>query len=100
MTAKQTTRKTPKAAAPKSKATDKLKGPGVITSIIEVLSKATETKPVTKEDLLAQLVKRFPDRTPEAMTRTITCQVPSRLLKEKGIKVQSNDDKSRGYWIA
>lgn len=93
MAKKQTTRRTSKSAAPKTK------GPGVVASIIEVLSKATKTKPVTKEALLKQLVKRFPDRTPEAMTRTINCQLPSRLIKEKGLKIQSNDKNPRGYWI-
>ncbi|QEG39389.1 hypothetical protein [Roseimaritima ulvae] len=97
--AKKTVSK-PAASTSKAKAKDKPKAPGVIASIIEVLTKATKTKPVTKEQLLAQLVKRFPERTPEAMTRTINCQVPSRLLSDKGIKVQSTDKAPKGYWIA
>ncbi|WP_286764260.1 MULTISPECIES: hypothetical protein [Rhodopirellula] len=113
MATKQAPRRTAKKAAPKAKAaakpktaaktkptSSKPKGTGVIATIIEVLSKATKTKPVTKDALLTQLEKRFPDRAPEAMKRTINCQVPSRLLSDKQIKVQSNDAKPRGYWIA
>ena len=70
---------------------------GVIATIIESLTKATKTKPVTKDQILAKLVKQFPDRSPDAMKTTINCQVPRRLQNDKELKVLQNDN---GYWIA
>lgn len=51
------------------------KNPGIIAYIVECLKK----KPHTKQELLAKLTKKFKDRKPEAMIKTIHCQVPSRL---------------------
>lgn len=94
-TTKKTTASKPKAAKKKTPAT---KSVGVIGSIIEFLTKATKTKPLTKEQLADQLEKRFPERGRDAMLRTINCQVPTRLRKEKELDVQRNDEKG-GYWI-
>lgn len=69
------------------------KGPGVIATIVEVLKKG---KPVTKEAILAILVKRFPDRSAESMGKTINVQVPNRIAKEQKIKVEKTD---KGYVI-
>lgn len=71
--------------------------PGVIASIVEFLRGATEAAPVTKAEILTRLVARFPDRTAEAMKKTIGCQLPSRLRSEKGLDVRQNE---RGFWIA
>jgi hypothetical protein len=78
--------KTPK--APKEP-----KGPGVISTILEVLQKG---KPVTKEAILAVLVKRFPDRSQESMGKTVNVQVPNRIAKEHKVKVEKTD---KGYVI-
>ncbi len=100
---KKTTTRTRKQPAKKStakKATSeaqaKSKGPGVIASIIEFLTKATAKRPLTKEQLADRLEKRFPERGRGAMLRTINCQVPTRLRKEKELDVQKND---KGYFI-
>lgn len=69
------------------------KGPGVIATIIEVLKKG---KPVTKEAILAVLVKRFPDRNAESMGKTINVQIPNRISKEQKIKVKNTE---KGYVI-
>ncbi len=71
------------------------KGPGVISSILEII----RTKgPVTKEAILDELCKRFPDRKKESMNKTIQAQIggkksPTRMEKEKKIKFVIKDDK-------
>lgn len=69
------------------------KGPGVIATIVEVLKKG---KPVTKEAILAVLVKRFPDRDADSMGKTINVQVPNRIAKEQKVTVEKTD---KGYVI-
>ena len=84
--------------AAKSPATDKpekTKSPkkvGVIATIIKAISK----KPKTKKQILARLVKRFPDREEAKMMKTINVQVPSRLRKDKELNIQKTD---KGYII-
>ena len=73
------------------------KKPGIITRIIEVLRSASKKKPVTKEQILEELKKSFPERDAKAMKNTIGSQIPSGLLTEKNLKV-SKDDKG-GYWL-
>lgn len=71
------------------------RGPGVIDVIAEVLKGASKKKPVSKDDIVKQLAKRFTDRDPEKMRKTVNAQVPSRIARDRKIKVQSSDD---GYW--
>jgi hypothetical protein len=80
--------------APEEKAE---RGPGVIATIMEIVTGASERKPVSKEDILAELQKAFPDRDPQSMMSTINIQVPSRLRSDKGLNVQKNAD---GYYVA
>lgn len=97
MSKKTTTTKATKGKGTKAtKKTTEPKGPGVIASIIELLQAATAKKPLSKSALLDKLVARFPDRTREAMHKTINCQVPFRLRKDKELEVHSNDE---GYWL-
>src|SRR5690606_3546912 len=72
------------------------KGPGVIASIIEFLEAASEEKPLSKDKIVERLAKRFPDRDPESMSKTVAVQVPNRLKSDKGLNIKKND---RGYWI-
>ena len=72
------------------------KGPGVIATIVECLKKAKKSSPVSKDDILEVLVERFPDRTADAMLKTINTQVPGRLKSEKGLKIVKVDG---GYYI-
>jgi len=91
---KKGSKKAPKAAAkPSSNGPRKV---GVIDTIIECLKKGSAKSPVTKEDILKALVKKFPDRRPEAMKNTVSAQVPTHLRIEKNITVKSNDN---GYWL-
>lgn len=71
------------------------KGPGVIAKIAEILQAATAKKPITKEQIVAKLVKAFPDREESSMKGTVAVQVPSRIANERGIKVKKND---KGYY--
>jgi hypothetical protein len=62
------------------------RGEGVIATIVEILKKAPKAG-VTKAEIVAELSKRFPDRNPDSMTRTVNVQVPGRISREKGISV-------------
>lgn len=75
----------------------KEKKPGVIATIIEILSNASSSHPVTKETIAHKLAKAFPDRDAEGMAKTVNVQVPTRLGSDKGLVVQKN---AEGYWIS
>ena len=75
-------------------------GPGVIGSICEFLSKATEKKPLTKAAILDKLCERFPDRDRDSMSKTVGVQIPARMAKEKGVEINSKTtDEGKGFWI-
>lgn len=103
--------KAAKDAAKAATATAEPKKPGVIASILEVITNAKA--PVSDADILAELVVRFPDRTAEAMLKTIKAQLggknqPLRMEDEKKVaftltnsKVEKEGDKSvRLYELA
>lgn len=73
------------------------KKPGVVAEIVNILKRASKKKPITKAQILDQLVKKFPDRAPHAMKNTISSQVPSALWTEKKLKVATND--KGGFWL-
>jgi len=83
-----------KAPAKKKKASGPKK-PGVIASIVEFL-KASK-RPLNKEQILAKLEKRFPDRKADAMLSTIKVQLPNRLNREKNLKIKKTD--KGGFYI-
>ena len=73
------TRKQPKDAATKKEA---FKGPGVIATIVSMIEKAGKDG-VSKEEILNELVAKFPDRAKDSMAKTINVQVPNRISKER-----------------
>lgn len=84
------------------KFTPKEKGPGVIDTIVKVLTEeASKARPMTKAALLKRLVKLIPGREPEKMASTVRAQLAASGLKAKGVAVRDDgktgDD--RGYWI-
>lgn len=72
---------------------NKERKPGVIATIQELI---TDKGPITKEKMLKELVKKFPDREEKSMKNTINVQVPNRMAKDKGIKINKND---KGYFV-
>ena len=96
-----------KEARAKTRATKKEKkpkGPGIISTIIEVIEDAKK-KGITKDAILDVLEERFPDRQRDAMARTVGVQLGGRLKKEKGLNIKSKvvengDTKERLYFIA
>ncbi len=95
---KATPKKAEKKATPKKekKATPKKaeKKVGVIATIMEFIR---SKGPVTKEEILAYLVKTFPDREEKSMKQTIQAQIggkksPCRMEREKLIKFNIDDD--------
>jgi hypothetical protein len=59
------------------------KKPGVIATIVELI----KAGPITKEQIVKQLAKRFPDRDAESMAKTVNVQIPGRIAKEKNLKL-------------
>ena len=72
------TGKAPKSTAPK--------GPGVISSIFELVKKAGK-RGISKDDILKALEVRFPERVAGSMVKTINVQLPKRMSKEKGVTI-------------
>ena len=70
---------------PKSKA-----GKGIIATIVDLIETADKKKGVTKDQILNQLVKTFPDREEVSMKNTINAQVPNRIIRER-FKVGKTD---------
>ncbi len=63
----------------------KEKAPGVISTILDLVKKG----PITKEQILAKLVKAFPDREGDRMKKTVAVQLggdPCRMEREKDVK--------------
>ena len=57
-------------------------GVGVISTIAEIIKQAGK-EGITKQEILNELIKKFPDRNAESMKKTINIQVPNRISKEK-----------------
>lgn len=64
-------------------------------NVVRMLSTANAADPITKRDMLAVLVERFPDRDADAMRDTLNKLVPS-MLKKSGHDVRKN---TAGFWI-
>lgn len=77
----------------KTSATKKQKTPGVIMSILEFVK---SHGPISEEKILSLLKRRFPDRNPESMGKTIKAQLPNRMSREKSINIKV-DNKDRFY---
>ena len=65
----------------------KIEKVGIIKTIVSLLQR----QPISKEDILSNLVTSFPDRNADGMKATINIQINYRLKKEKGFDVQKND---------
>lgn len=79
------------APAKKEKKEPKQSGPGVIATIVACIEGAGK-KGVSKEEILAELIKVFPDKDANSMKSTINVQVPARISKER-FKVENKDGK-------
>ncbi len=63
------------------------KKPGVIASIINIV----KTKgPISKEDILKEMVILFPERVEKSMKSTIGVQIPGRINKDRDFDVVDN----------
>lgn len=69
----------------------KQSGPGVIATIVACIEGAGK-KGITKDEILAVLVKTFPEKEEKSMKSTINVQVPTRISKER-FKLESKDGK-------
>lgn len=73
-----------------------IKKVGITDLIVKTLEAASEDAPVSKKKILSALTKKFPDRDPDQMARTINTQMGWHL-KNKGYKFKRND---KGYWVS
>lgn len=67
------------------------KPPGVIASILDAVKEAKS--PITQEEVLGFLQKRFPDRDTTSMLKTVRAQLggkaqPTRMEKEKSVEFE------------
>ena len=76
--------KAAKAKAPKGTGLPRV---GVLSTIQELLTKKFHTK----DELVAALAAKFPDRSADGLRTTVNCQIPNRMAKEKGVKITKND---------
>jgi hypothetical protein len=96
------------AAAPSSKGKDKGKsdkeekkkrktsGGGVIATIIEILKTTSAKKPLSKDEIVQRLAKKFPDREESSMASTVLTQCGGKLKKYKDVDVKKNE---KGYYL-
>ena len=75
--------------------------PGVVNAVVECLQKASKTKPISKDQIVTALVKKFPDRDAEKLGRTATTfLVPSVLAKHRDLKlIRVGERTDRKYYI-
>lgn len=81
------------------------RGPGVIDAVYNILRGATKKQPVSAADIHKQLVKKFPDRSPDSLKTTVRNQLyhlPKGLTKKYGaVDLRSVDtDDGKKYYIA
>jgi len=79
-----------KAKTTKKSDPDKPKVPGVIETIFNSIEKSGE-KGVSKAQILARLVQKFPDRDKLGMEKTINVQLPKRMSKERAVKIEKTE---------
>lgn len=76
--------------------TKKQAKPGVIKTILDCIEK---DGPITKEKILAKLIKKFPERSGDKMKKTIAIQIggkkrPLRMEREKEVKFTITEEGS------
>ena len=77
----------------------KERGFGIISSILEFC--APSTGGCTKDNLMAKLIKRFPDHAEKGMSTTMHIQLGGRLVREKGCKVtKKGEGKDTVYTVS
>lgn len=72
--------------------------PGIGKAIIDILTKATPGRPVTKMEILEELCRRFPDREKTGMYLTVQSLVP-RTINKRGAYVVGHDEKKKHFWL-
>lgn len=74
----------------KGKKNHEPKGPGVIATILSLVTSSGK-KGISKDELLTKLVELFPDRASEGMSKTIAVQLPGRMSKEKKVNIVKSE---------
>jgi hypothetical protein len=75
--------------------------PGVLASMLELLSKATREKPITKTQVLDALCAEYAERDRAKLKATVTGQLGGQWRSEKGIIVERayTAGGERGYYV-
>lgn len=82
--------------AEKTEPTTRKRAGSMVGTVIELLKKASEDKPTTKEKIHGQLMKKWPDHNPDSVRDSISWYI-STMKKKQGIEVQK--DGKGGFWI-
>jgi outer membrane biosynthesis protein TonB len=77
--------------------TERFRKVGICGIILDSLTSASKKNPASKDGILKLLTKKFKDRNPIAMARTINGQIHYNLKKLKNIDVSTNGE--GGFWI-
>jgi len=68
---------------------------GIHHTIIRMLTRASESRPLTKADILKELCEKFDDRDPQSMKVTLDKWVMSGI-RNMGMNIKKSPE---GYWI-
>lgn len=86
-----------KASGPKMPRNGKGGRPGVYAVIVEVLQKASKTKPVTEDGILKVLKQKIKDKKPEGMMTTLKDALRRTLNARYNLEPQTNN--KGGWWL-
>jgi hypothetical protein len=61
--------------------------PGIIEAIASIMKGTSKTNSLTHREVLDQLVAKFPDRDEKAMAKTLSGQIPTGLMRTRGMEI-------------
>jgi hypothetical protein len=61
--------------------------PGIIEAIANIMKGTSKTNALTHREVLDQLVAKFPDRDEKAMAKTLSGQIPTGLMRTRGMEI-------------
>ena len=73
---------------------------GVVQTVVDLVQAATSENPISKDEILAALVKQFPERKPESMKASVDTLVPGDLRRVKALDVQTIGERAaRRFYV-
>jgi hypothetical protein len=75
-------------------------GGGLTGALAGMLRLASRKAPLTRADAVRKLCKRFPGFDPADVARFVDTNLPNRLRRFRGLRVENDGHSPRGYWMA